>query len=835
MTESFEQFKTEIADRYEIQHEVGAGGMAVVYLAQDVRHDRLVALKVLRAELAVSIGADRFLMEIKIAAKLSHPHILPLYDSGEAAGFLYYVMPFVEGESLRDLLKRENQLSIDEAIKIGREVAEALSVAHSHGIIHRDIKPENIMLSGGHAVVTDFGIARAFTAAGGEGFTQTGMAIGTPAYMSPEQSGGDPNIDGRADIYSLGCVLYEMLIGQPPFDGPTAAAIMARHTMDHVPPMHIMRDTITEPLEALVMCALAKTPADRFRTSGDLVEALNAIATNSRPQIPTVVMQQRKRRKATITRWLVLAGAALLLVVAGAIGSQLLRPGGPPERATGGLDPRRVAVLYFGDQSRDGSLQHVADGITEGLIAQLNTVDALQIVSRNGVAQFRDAEIPRDSIARALNVGHMIDGDVEPIGSDLFVQVRLREGTSGTIVRRADIQLPAEELLAVLDSVVLEVSRQIRAEIGEEVIVRERRAASAEAWALVQRGAQLRDDAQGQTLNGDVEGALRTLSSADSMLALAELEDPDWVEPVVLKGWVAYQRARLNTDRSAALANLAVAIEQADRALALEPGEATAYELRGTSRFFSWFGHRPYDRDEADELFEAAKNDLQSSVEIDPTLASAHYVLSRLHRQEGDEFEAVISARTAYDQDSYLRFADAILSELFWGFYGMQDFNQGLDYCNEGMRRFPNDPEFSVCRLWLMTTEALEPEIDEAWRLAARIVELTPEQDREYESHAARVVVGGVIAKAGEVDSARSVLSDARPDRRIDPTRSLLYNEAYMRLLLDEQDEAYELLREFHAANPEEDHGEGEAGDVYWWWREIQHEPRFSTIFHGRR
>src|SRR5712691_9101040 len=225
---TFAQLQAALADRYALERELGRGGMATVYLARDLRHGRPVAIKVLRPEIAATLGPERFLREIDTAARLTHPHILPLHDSGEAAGFLFYVMPYVEGESLRDRLSREKQLPLGDALQIAREVADALSYAHSHDVVHRDIKPENILFEAGHAVVTDFGIARAITAAGGETLTGTGIAVGTPAYMSPEQLAGGEHVDGRTDVYSLGCVLYEMLAGEPPFTGPTAQAIQAR-------------------------------------------------------------------------------------------------------------------------------------------------------------------------------------------------------------------------------------------------------------------------------------------------------------------------------------------------------------------------------------------------------------------------------------------------------------------------------------------------------------------------------------------------------------------------------------------------------------------------------
>src|SRR5256884_1599253 len=274
MAELLARLRGALADRYAIDRELGHGGTATVYLAQDLKHGRSVAVKVLRPELAAALGAERFLREIEIAARLSHPHILPLHDSGEAAGFLYYVMPFVEGESLRDRLNREPQLPIDEAVRIAREVATALSHAHGHNLVHRDIKPENILLSGGEAVVADFGIARAIVAAGAGKLTDTGLAVGTPGYMSPEQATAQEHVDGRADTYALGCVLYEMLAGHPPFLGTTAQEVLARHTLDPVPPLRTIRRAVPPAVEHAVFKALAKSPADRVPSAAAFSQAL---------------------------------------------------------------------------------------------------------------------------------------------------------------------------------------------------------------------------------------------------------------------------------------------------------------------------------------------------------------------------------------------------------------------------------------------------------------------------------------------------------------------------------------------------------------------------------
>src|SRR5207253_6872508 len=253
MADQLARLQAALADRYTIERELGRGGMATVYLAQDRKHHRQVAIKVLKPELAAALGPERFLREIDTAARLNHPHVLPLHDSGEAEGFLFYVMPYVEGESLRDRLSREKQLPLEDALQIAREVADALSYAHRHDVVHRDIKPENILFETGHAVVTDFGIARAITAAGGEKLTGTGIAVGTPAYMSPEQAAASARVDERSDTYSLGCVLYEMLAGELPFTGPSAESIVRQHRAASPPRVSPMRASVPPAIEVAIV------------------------------------------------------------------------------------------------------------------------------------------------------------------------------------------------------------------------------------------------------------------------------------------------------------------------------------------------------------------------------------------------------------------------------------------------------------------------------------------------------------------------------------------------------------------------------------------------------
>ncbi len=400
--EGEDRVRAALAGRYGIEGEVGRGGMATVYLAHDLKHDRRVALKVLRPELAAGLGAERFVREIGIAAKLSHPHILPLFDSGEADGLLYYVMPYVEGESLRDRLAREGKLAPDEAVRLTDQIASALSYAHEHGVVHRDIKPDNILLAGDQAVVADFGIARAVAAASAEGLTGTGTAVGTPSYMAPEQAFGDGVVDARTDVYALGCVVYEMLTGEAPFKGKTPVALLSARLSDGGVSLRDRDPALPLFLDRAVSRALATDPDQRFQVATDFAEALTT---------GTVVQQVRRRTRRTGVAWV--AGIAGVSLVAWAVSLWLQAP------RMGGL-----AVLPLTDLSGDPDRAFLAAGVHEALISELGRLH-IDMISRATMARYREAEKSIPEIARELGVDGVVEGSVLLDGDSLAISARL--------------------------------------------------------------------------------------------------------------------------------------------------------------------------------------------------------------------------------------------------------------------------------------------------------------------------------------------------------------------------------------------------------------------------
>ncbi|MCG6955132.1 MAG: protein kinase [Gemmatimonadetes bacterium] len=443
---SFEPLTAALADRYRIDRVLGKGGMATVLLAQDVKHDRQVALKVLEPEVAAAVGAKRFLREIQVTANLQHPHILPLYDSGEAGGMLYYVMPLVRGESLQDRLRRDGPLTIEEAVGIARQVAAALDFAHRHGVVHRDIKPANILLQDDEALLSDFGIAVAVGEAAGERITETGLSIGTPAYMSPEQATGERELDARSDIYSLGAVTYEMLAGEPPVSGASARVVMAKLMTERPTPLHLMRDAVPSWVEAAVMRAMAKVPIDRFATAREFADALTTPTGGQEAAARSGQRPARTRRPATIG----LSVAAVVAIAAVAGYAVLGRRASAPGASDAPTEIRSIAVLPLDNYSGDPSQDYFAEGMTDELTTTLATLSQLRVISRGSAMQFQGRNRPATpEIAKELGVDAVVEGSVVRSGEKVRINAQLIDARADSLLWAQSFERSSGDVLAL--------------------------------------------------------------------------------------------------------------------------------------------------------------------------------------------------------------------------------------------------------------------------------------------------------------------------------------------------------------------------------------------------
>jgi len=411
MSDATARLSAALADRYRLERELGRGGMATVYLAHDLRHERDVALKVLRPELAAMLGRERFLAEIRLTARLDHPHILTLIDSGESDGILWYVVPFIRGESLRQRLERERQLRLEDAVAIARDVAAALDHAHRQGVIHRDVKPENILLHEGEAMLADFGIALALREAAGERLTGTGMSLGTPQYMSPEQAAAERELDARSDVYSLGAVLYEMLAGEAPFTGATGQAVIAKLMTTTPPPLAVLRSAIPQHVSQAVVRALAKVPADRFASAADFAAALASPASDK------------------------------------------------------GATPS-VAILPFKSMSPNPEHEFFADGITEDVIAQLSKIRSLKVIAWNSVAALKGQRQSPQEIGTTLNVATLLEGSVRQAGDRVRIVAQLIDTDQGRHLWAETYDRQLTDVFAIQTDVALQIASALKAELS---------------------------------------------------------------------------------------------------------------------------------------------------------------------------------------------------------------------------------------------------------------------------------------------------------------------------------------------------------------------------------
>jgi serine/threonine protein kinase/Flp pilus assembly protein TadD len=521
-----ERIRGAFSDTYTIDRELGRGGMATVYLAQDAKHERLVALKVLHPDLAASLGPDRFLREIKLAARLNHPHILPLHDSGEASGFLYYVMPYVEGESLRERLDRDHQLPIDEAVHHTRAIASALDYAHRQGIVHRDIKPENVMLYEGEAMVMDFGIAKAVSSAGSDTITQTGMMIGTPAYVSPEQAAGEPNLDGRSDQYSLGCVLYEMLSGERPFTGATPQAVMTKRFTEAVKPVRTIRSSVPEPVEKALTRAMSVDAGARYKTAAQFAQALAAGSVTT-PTDTTTLPQQ-------------------------AVSSA-----------------KSVAVLPFANMSNDAENEYFADGMAEEIINALSKIQSLRVASRTVSFALKGKNEDLAEVGKKLHVSTVLDGSVRRMGNRLRITAQLVNVADGYQLWSERYDREMEDVFAIQDDISQSIVKALRVILteGEKKQIEKARAVNVQAYDYYLRGRQYFHQLR-----------RKSLEYAKQMFQKAIDIDPDYARA---HAGVADCYSLLYTYFDAREFNLRQADIASNKALDLEPDLAEAHVARG--------------------------------------------------------------------------------------------------------------------------------------------------------------------------------------------------------------------------------------------------------------
>ncbi len=731
-----DRLRASLADRYRLDAEIGAGGMALVYRAHDLKHGRDVAVKVLRPELAHAVGGDRFLREIATTATLRHPHILPLYDSGNADGALYYVMPLVEGESLRDRLDREGRLPIAEALRIATEVADALGYAHERGIAHRDIKPENILLERGHAVVADFGIARAVASTGSERLTETGFSVGTPRYMSPEQAVGEQNLDGRSDLYSLGCVLYEMLAGQPPFTGASAVIITQQHVIATPAPVTDARPEVTPAVAQALARVLAKDPTERPWPAARFVEALS-----SQEAIPVV---PGRAAGARLTRSRVLFVAGMFVLLAGGLAVQRMR-------LAGDAPIGRIAVIPMDNQTGDTAQRFFADGMTREVIGVL--ADAgVRVLGYRAVATYRNSAQPISEIARELGVDAIVSGAVLRTGDVVTLSAELINARSGETLWSRTFERSAVDVMTLQRDVAAEIARGIRAGLTPDQAQR------------LTAARQVNPRAYAQYLLGQEAAALRTADGfRRSVMHLRRSLDidstyaPAWATLAITNTYaLIYQ----TTSRDSAYA---MAMQAATRAIALDAELGDAYYARGVARL-----HDQWDFAGAYADFEAAGSRPSSTLGVG--------MLDWAYWEMGDFDNAIARGRALVEQEPTTA---QWRSDLAWGLWSSGNTADALTAARKG-------------------TE-VDPAFYETWDILSLVLGEMGQHAAADSAHRRAVQVAGgdywirlynqglLASQRGDTAGVRRALASMAGDPRLAQRGSLLF-------LTGQKDSAYAML-----------------------------------------
>ena len=750
MTPELERLGVALAGRYRLVREIGRGGMATVYRADDLKHDRPVALKVLKPELAASLGAERFLREITLTARLDHPHILPLLDSGEAGGLLYYVMPYVEGESLRERLDREAQLPLDDALRIAREAADALSHAHRHGVVHRDIKPGNILLADGHARVADFGIARAMTAAGERTLTETGLAVGTPAYMSPEQASGEREIDARSDIYSLGCVLYEMLAGQPPHTGATAGAIFARKALEPVPSLRVVRDTVPLAVERAVTRALARVPADRFGTAGDFAAALAVGADVEKPAPDRVRVWFTRRAIGFLA-----VAAALTLADVGGLRTRLMGGGTPAIES--------LAVLPLENHSGNPEQDYFAAGMHEALIVDLGKLSGLKrVTARPSVLRYVKTDKTPRQIGEELGVDALLSASVTRAGDRIRVNATLVRASTGESLWGDKFDRDLQDVLALQDDIVGAIARQVQLRLSS------RDRAELTGARRVNRAAY---DAY---LKGKYELSTFTPEGFEKGLALLnEAVTLDSTEPLAWAGLsqiYSLMEIFSPTPRPDAIPR---AKEAALRALALDETLAEAHvalaDIQSANEYDYAAGGKSYRR----------------ALELNPNLPDAHIHYSWDLAVFGTEEEALAAMRRGMQLDPYSPLYTAWYAGMLWEF---GRFDEAIAEANKAIEL---EPDFPVALFVLGLSYLDKGHFAEAIATHERTLAKYPRQGFSW-------TLARTYALAGQPAKARRILDRLKTGTPGDTPHPWFIASAYA--ALGEHEEALDWLEKAYDA-----------------------------------
>ena len=645
MTDPLAALREGLRDRYETKRELGRGGMATVYLARDLRHDRPVALKVLHPELAATLGPERFLREIRLSARLQHPHILTVYDSGETAGRLWFTMPYIEGESLRDRLVRERQLSVSDAVRLTREVALALDFAHRHGAVHRDIKPENILLVDGQALVADFGIARAL---GGEEqrLTETGFAIGTPAYMSPEQAAGDKALDARTDVYSLGIMLYEMLAGEIPFAAASPQAMIARRLTEAPRPLRLIRETVPEGISRAVNRALAKAPADRFSSAAEFARALEEAGTGAvtgaepnpatTPLVPAQpVPAARGRGRVPMTLVLAVGFVLGLGVLFGWLRSQGDRS------ATGSGTARLLAVLPF-ENLGSAEDEYFADGVSDEVRGKLAGLTGLRVTARSSSNHYKQSDKSPEEIGRELGVDYLLTGTVRWDRSDGGSRVRVSPELIRVATGSTEWQEPFDaeltEVFEVQAEVAARVARALNLALGErqQAALAEKPTANPAAY-----DAYLRGEAASLGMGTGVPDQLRT--------AIGFYERAVALDSGFAEAWARLARAHslLYANGAPSVEGQRRAREAGERALRLAPSHPAPHLAEGDYQQYIAGDFEGASRAYADGLRLAPDDPdlLQGSALVQISTGHWEEGLTQLNRAQTLDPRSVVTAR----------------------------------------------------------------------------------------------------------------------------------------------------------------------------------------------